>query len=121
VSGLTITSKSHQEIRCKHQKVRCHIMVIDPNRKLRGRIKWLGREVDVDYGVDAIPTLFIIDGRDNVIYGDVSIRPSNSSSRKSSASLTKQRRVPRMTGRNEFDMRLGGGDECEHQSVWAGT
>ena len=51
-------------------------MVIDPNRKLRGRIKWLGREVDVDYGVDAIPTLFIIDGRDNVIYGDVSFDPS---------------------------------------------
>ena len=27
-------------------------------------------------------------------------------------SLTKQRQVPRMTGRNEFEMRLGGGDEC---------
>jgi hypothetical protein len=32
-------------------------------------------------------------------------------------SLTKPRQVPRMAGRNEFEMRLGGGDEWEHQSA----
>jgi hypothetical protein len=31
--------------------------------------------------------------------------------------LTKQRQVPRMAGRNKFEMRLGGSDECEHQSA----
>jgi hypothetical protein len=42
---------------------------------------------------------------------------SNSSSRKSSASLTKPQQVPRMAGRNEFEMRSGGGNECEHQGA----
>jgi hypothetical protein len=74
-------------------------MVINPNHKLRGSIKGLSRGVDVDaapfemrlpfpscsirkcqaaelYGVDAIPALFIIDGRGKVIYGDVGFDPS---------------------------------------------
>ncbi len=65
----------------------------------------------------SIPTLFIIDERGKIIYGDVSLDASKSSSRKCSASLTKQRQVPRMARRNEFEMRLGGSDECEHQSA----
>jgi len=45
------------------------------------------------------------------------MRPSLSSSRESSASFTKQRRVPRMAERNKFGMRLGGSEECEHQKA----
>jgi len=34
-----------------------------------------------------------------------------------SDSLTNPQQVPRMAGRNEFEMRLGGGDECECQGA----
>jgi hypothetical protein len=67
---------------------------------------------------EEIRTLFIIGGRGEVIYGmSASVPTLEFGLAQKPASLTKQRQVPRMTGRNEFEMRLGDGDECEHQGA----